>query len=190
MDQGQKQFSGSMSCIYTIGDDGFVYDQMGIPIDRDVIEQVLVALQYALLQHDDEEIETHRERVLLEMYPSWYEQVTGKPAPLEYVIAKRQRSERERAAQRHKSQLGYVYVLRSEYGYKIGRTKDVDKRKQSLGLKVPFTTEMIIVIQTDRMLDLEKDLHARFADKRINGEWFRLGEADLDVIRSITVDQE
>jgi hypothetical protein len=35
------------------------------------------------------------------------------------------------------------------------------------------------------MIGLERRLHERFADKRINGEWFDLSEDDVTFIREM-----
>lgn len=70
---------------------------------------------------------------------------------------------------------GYVYLLKSPTGaYKVGRTKNPDNRLATFGVKLPFEVEYICVIETDDMYALERELHDRFEELRINGEWFAL----------------
>jgi len=45
--------------------------------------------------------------------------------------------------------------------------------------------ELICTIATEDMHGLESRLHKRFADKRANGEWFLLDEADVEYIRGL-----
>lgn len=83
---------------------------------------------------------------------------------------------------------GYVYVLKQIGGdyYKIGRTSNPDNRRETFNVKLPFRVEYEIVIKTDDMYLLERQLHSRFNAKWIDGEWFQLSPDDLEAIRSIT----
>lgn len=82
---------------------------------------------------------------------------------------------------------GWVYLVQSPTGYyKIGRTSDPDNRVKTFKVKLPFEVEYICLIQTGDMYILESQLHIRFADKRVNGEWFNLESADVEYIRSLT----
>ena len=78
----------------------------------------------------------------------------------------------------------YVYLFKAGEYYKIGRTKDVKQRLSSLSL--PFRIEVIHTIQTTQSLAHEKVLHNRFAQKRINREWFILSQEDVDWICAIS----
>jgi hypothetical protein len=83
---------------------------------------------------------------------------------------------------------GYVYILRSADGYyKIGRAKDVQARVKSIAAFVPFAVEIVHTIQTDNMVRLERGLHRAYeaAEKRVNGEWFRLSDDDIELLRSL-----
>ncbi len=75
---------------------------------------------------------------------------------------------------------GYVYLLQSSTGYwKIGRTHSPNNRLRTFNVKLPFEVEYKHLIQTDDMYALENQLHERFKDKRINGEWFTLDSEDV-----------
>ena len=83
---------------------------------------------------------------------------------------------------------GYVYLVQSPTGaYKIGRSQNPANRVRTFNVKLPFEIEYVCVIQTPRMKGLEKELHQRFAEKRIDGEWFRLSADDVDYIKSLAV---
>ena len=74
---------------------------------------------------------------------------------------------------------GFVYIVHSNGAYKIGHAKIVDKRIEQISPVLPFPVELVIAIAADDRYALERELHERFADKRLNGEWFVLTEEDL-----------
>lgn len=76
-------------------------------------------------------------------------------------------------------QVGYVYFLKGDDFCKIGRTVDLDSRITTIRPKLPFETELALVIETDDPTALEIALHDRFAAKRANGEWFALTDEDI-----------
>lgn len=81
---------------------------------------------------------------------------------------------------------GYVYLILASTGhYKIGRTKSVPQRMSLFGVQLPFTFEIVHVIETDDMCADERTLHERFASQRVNGEWFSLTEQDVEYIRGL-----
>lgn len=83
----------------------------------------------------------------------------------------------------HTSRSGVVYVLKSAYGYKVGRTRDVPSRMRTFGVHLPFIYTIPLCAWFDDCHEAERRYHSRFADKRINGEWFDLTEADIEQIR-------
>lgn len=104
----------------------------------------------------------------------------------------RRRLHAEKKAAKKKSSVsdtwGYVYLLQSPTSaYKIGRTNNPKSRRRTFGVKLPFEVEYIVVIETDNMFELERTLHARFDDKRVNGEWFDLSADDVEYIKSLAV---
>lgn len=44
---------------------------------------------------------------------------------------------------------------------------------------------VICLIKTPDMCALESELHKRFADRRVNGEWFELCETDVLYIKGL-----
>jgi predicted GIY-YIG superfamily endonuclease len=82
---------------------------------------------------------------------------------------------------------GYVYLILSEDGhYKIGRTKDVPTRSNTLGVQLPYQIEVIHSIKVNDMVWAERHLHEKFAAKRVNGEWFSLESDDVEWIKALS----
>lgn len=96
----------------------------------------------------------------------------------------------ERAAQEeYEKTLGYVYVMKSSAGlYKIGCTKNPDKRLTSFNKGLPMTFSYEKLIKTNERYYFEKRLHKKFSRKRVVGEWFSLNDADLALIKRIKSD--
>lgn len=93
----------------------------------------------------------------------------------------------QRLAQpKHQNRQGFVYLLQSDTGfYKIGRTKNPKSRSKTFGVQLPFEVKFIATIATPDMHSLEAELHAHFASKRVNGEWFNLSPEDVGYIKSL-----
>jgi hypothetical protein len=101
----------------------------------------------------------------------------------------REDEERQRAkeAKANGPNRGYVYLVKSPTGtYKIGRAKNPWNRVKTFGVKLPFEVELIHLIECEQYHDVEANLHARFASKRVNGsEFFALTDEDVAYIKSI-----
>lgn len=79
---------------------------------------------------------------------------------------------------------GYVYLIKSPYGYKIGKTKNMKQRTQLFGVKLPFPIEIVAYGWFDDYSRAEADFHNRFRDRRLDGEWFNLGAQDIAALRN------
>jgi len=77
--------------------------------------------------------------------------------------------------------VGYVYLLKhgTRREYKIGRTNNPMRREGELGIQLPEKCEPVHTIKTDDPCGVEAYWHARFADKRKEGEWFALTPQDV-----------
>lgn len=81
-----------------------------------------------------------------------------------------------------------TYALLQEINgthYKIGLTTDPDKRMNTFSVKLPYKVKFVCLIETEQMHKVEKMLHQRFANKRINGEWFALDAEDVEYIKGL-----
>jgi hypothetical protein len=78
---------------------------------------------------------------------------------------------------------GYVYVIRSEYGYKIGKTVNLKTRTRLFEVRLPFPITLEHYAWFEDYSAAERDFHEMFRDKRKEGEWFDLDAADLKRIR-------
>jgi hypothetical protein len=84
---------------------------------------------------------------------------------------------------------GCVYILKCEYfdAYKIGKAKNPLRRSQTLDIQLPYPTEVVHVIASEDYSRLEREMHNTFANVRLKGEWFRLSERDVDLLRHFKV---
>lgn len=83
------------------------------------------------------------------------------------------------------SKPGVVYLLRYGNHCKIGMTTDLRTRIQTINTSLTSKVELLHTIETNNHIDLERELHERFAAKRCNGEWFLLDEQDIEQIKTI-----
>jgi hypothetical protein len=81
--------------------------------------------------------------------------------------------------------LGFVYLIKSKLGYKIGYSKEIHNRNKIFNVKLPFQWEFAKIFCLEDYKLFEKFLHNIFVDKKLNGEWFDLDEEDLVSIEKV-----
>ena len=80
---------------------------------------------------------------------------------------------------------GFVYVIRSKYGHKIGKTTNIKSRTRLFEVKLPFPIELVHYAYFDDHTRAEREIHQMFAAKRLEGEWFDLDEDDVSAIMAL-----
>lgn len=81
--------------------------------------------------------------------------------------------------------MGYVYFVKSDYGFKIGYTTNLTTRLNTFGVKLPFKILLNSYIETFDYKNIELMLHKMLSHKRLNGEWFSLTDNDFSDIDKI-----
>jgi hypothetical protein len=78
---------------------------------------------------------------------------------------------------------GYVYLIRMDKWHNIGCTRDILRRQGELRIALPTKEHLVHTIETDDPFGVEGYWHRRFADRRVQGEWFELTPRDVKAFR-------
>ncbi len=75
----------------------------------------------------------------------------------------------------------YLYIVAARNGlFKIGKTTNPQTRIPQIKAASPIECEALSIIKyDDSIVDLESELHIKFARKKVRGEWFALDKDDL-----------
>jgi hypothetical protein len=84
-----------------------------------------------------------------------------------------------------KNKAGHVYLFRLGDFVKIGGSGNVLKRSKAFST-LPYPFSLLHAIESSDVNRVEKHLHACFQAERVNGEWFRLSDEQIDKLLSVT----
>jgi len=74
---------------------------------------------------------------------------------------------------------GYIYVIKSQGFYKIGRTRALGSRLRPYISENPLSIEVVFTFFVYDCMEVERILHLEFESKQERGEWFLLDDSDL-----------
>lgn len=74
---------------------------------------------------------------------------------------------------------GYVYVIKSEIGYKIGRSITKKRPEKLSEVLLPIEMKIVLMVKVKDYIESEAILHGIYDEKRIKGEWFKLTDDDI-----------
>jgi hypothetical protein len=87
--------------------------------------------------------------------------------------------------------VGYVYLIKMDSHYKIGISKNPKRRLKAFST-MPQQLEVILTAKVNDYARIEEELHEKYKEKRVRGEWFELDDLEVkeitDYLTSIQVD--
>ena len=82
-------------------------------------------------------------------------------------------------------QEGFVYLMQWEDEYKIGKAVDVERRQKRIARELKRDITVLHRIFSTDYTRAESDLHRKYDDKCLHGEWFALDDEDVAWLMSI-----
>lgn len=98
-------------------------------------------------------------------------------------VATTLKEEPEQYSKESNIEFGYVYLMKSGRFYKIGNSRNVERRNYDIGIKLPEDLKILHKIRTDDPVGIESYWHERLKDKRKQGEWFDLSSEDISAFK-------
>lgn len=96
----------------------------------------------------------------------------------------------KKESQTIRSKGGYVYLLECGGKYKIGFSKDVERRINQLDTR-PFKINLIAKSEfISDAYDREQELHEYFVDQRVDGEWYEFSDHEAQYAKEIIEELE
>jgi hypothetical protein len=78
-----------------------------------------------------------------------------------------------------------VYLIKADKYYKIGCSRDVYTRFNSIYRTLPFEAVLLHHIPCSGYERAEAALHTRYKDKLVKNEWFLLNDQDVEEIKAL-----
>ncbi len=145
----------------------FVVDDKGLLITHEQFFSINDEIGLFFNEYSDEEIEQMNTEVE-EKYQereNWESQEGGSRSP--------------------KLKSGFVYLMKSKEGYKIGWSGNPEARMKQIKPYAP-SIQLIHTFEADNVLLAEQTLHILFEGARISGEWYDLTNRNVEGFKDIT----
>ena len=102
---------------------------------------------------------------------------------IKYQIKKKREKEELFVEQKPEVKRGFVYIIKVNDFYKIGRATNINGRMKRYITENPYETELIFKKEVDDYVKVEEFLLEKFKDKRVRSEWFKLTEDDIKWVK-------
>lgn len=168
----KRILSGQMAYVFKEYEDGIeMYDCRGIVTSADdIVELCYGLIKYAL--NNKCEIDIYNEKRMNDIENG----MTGWRRKCE------ESDKTDRENRKNESKKGYVYLLECGGKFKIGFSKDVERRMRQLDTR-PFKLNLIEKSEfLSDAYDREQELHEWLEDSRIDGEWYDLTNEELEYL--------
>ena len=170
----KRILGGQMAYVFSENNDGIVMsDWQGfMTCSEDIMELCYGLMKFALKYKNEIDIYNQKRKIELE------EELTG------YMKTAKKESRSAR------SKGGYVYLLECGGKYKIGFSKDVERRVQQLDTR-PFKLSLVAKSKfISDAYDREQELHEYFAENKIDGEWYEFSDHEAQYAKEIIDEME
>lgn len=77
----------------------------------------------------------------------------------------------------------FVYLVHASGHWKIGVSQNVEQRLREIQTGCPYRVEIVKFWKSENATKVEKALHHRFAEHRMEGEWFKLPDSALAYLK-------
>lgn len=146
-------------------DEDYAYVKQGAYlIDKKEVENMIAGLQNFLKIYSQEKIDETNKKIETNIYKEWND-IENEPKEKKVVVSG-------------------LYLMESKNKYKIGVSKNVERRLKELNNR-PFETKLIAhKNNVENAYDIEEKLHFKYQNKRLGGEWFELNEKEVDEVVS------
>jgi hypothetical protein len=95
---------------------------------------------------------------------------------------------KSKLASQPRDETDYVYLIRMGRNliFKIGKSNDPKGRLASLQTASPYKLKITHLFKADNASAAEETLHRYFHEKRLEGEWFKLSQAEKDALEKVS----
>ena len=170
----KRILSGQMSYVFTEHSDGIeMIDCHGFTTCAEDIMELCNGLMKYAFKHKSE-IDVYNQKRMIELE----EELNG----CVKTVKKENRTKRSKG--------GYVYLLECGGKYKIGFSKDVERRIKQLDTR-PFKINLIAKSKfISDAYDREQEIHEWFENSKIDGEWYEFSDHEAQYAKEIIEELE